>query len=151
MTRLIAYPPEPGQYSVVNQMSGYYTIRALAETVARVASEEFNLHVRIQRVENPRVEAEIHPFEPIYERLPREFGFKPEVSLEEEIYQILKLLIQPKIKERIEEKKHLILPRTWWSGRKQQVETIEILEEIEYKPKIVKACKPSKIPVMDKA
>ncbi len=135
MARLIASPPEPGQYGVVNQMSGYYSIRHLAETVAKIASKEFNLPVKIQRVENPRVEADRHPFEPIYERLPKDFGFKPRVSPEEEIYRMLELLTQPKIKQRIEEKKHLILPRTWWSGIKKEVETIEIVEEIKYEPR----------------
>ncbi len=134
MTRLIALPPEPGQYSVVNQMSGYYSIKNLAETVAKIASKEFNLPVKIQRVENPRVEADRHPFEPIYERLPKDFGFKPNVTPEKEIYRMLELLTQPKIKQRIEQKKHLILPRTWWSGMKKEVETIEVIEEIKYEP-----------------
>jgi nucleoside-diphosphate-sugar epimerase len=135
MTRLIASPPEPGQYGVVNQMSGYYSIRSLAETVARVGSQEFGLTVQIQRVENPRVEADIHPFEPIYDKLPKEFGFEPRISPELEVYRMFKLLTQPKIKQRIEEKKHLILPRTWWSGQKKQVETLEVIEEVEYAPR----------------
>ena len=134
MTRLIAHPPEPGQYDVVNQMSGYYSVRHLAETVARIASQEFRIPVVIQRVENPRVEADIHPFEPVYDRLPEHLGFKPAVSLEEEVYRMLELLTQPHVKPRIEEKKHLILPRTWWSGLKKQVETIEVVEEIKYEP-----------------
>lgn len=49
---------------------------------------------------------------------------------------MLKLLTQPEIKRRIEEKKHLILPRTWWSGLKKEVETLEIIEEIKYEPRI---------------
>ncbi|MFO8100949.1 MAG: NAD-dependent epimerase/dehydratase family protein [Dehalococcoidia bacterium] len=134
MARLIAYPPEPGQYDVVNQMSGFYSISHLAHTVARIASKEFNLPVKIQRVENPRVESDIHPFEPIYNKLPDQFGFEPRVTLEDEIYRMLELLTQPEIKQRIEEKKHLILPRTWWSGVKKQVETLEVLEEIKYEP-----------------
>ncbi len=134
MARLIAYPPEPGQYDVVNQMSGFYSISHLAHTVARIASKEFNLPVKIQRVENPRVESDIHPFEPIYNKLPDQFGFEPGVTLEDEIYRIFELLTQPHIKQRIEEKKHLILPRTWWSGIKKQVETLEVLEEIKYEP-----------------
>jgi UDP-sulfoquinovose synthase len=128
ITRLIASPPEPGQYAVVNQMSGFYSIRELARTVAKIAKEEFKLPVKIQRVENPRVESERHPFEPIYENLPKKFGFKPLVSLEKEISRMFRLLIQPEIKRRIEEKKHHIIPKTWWSGEKRKVETIEILE-----------------------
>jgi len=129
MTRLICSPPEPGQYSVVNQMSGYYSIRELAEMVARVGRRDFNLPVKIQRVENPRVEADRHPFEPIYERLSDEFGFEPQVTPEEEIYRMFELLTQPEIKARIEQKNHLILPKTWWSGDKRQVEMLEIWNE----------------------
>lgn len=136
MTRLIAHPPEPGQYDVVNQMSGYHSIRELAETVAKIASREFNLPVKIQRVENPRVEADIHPFEPIYDKLAERFEFRQKVSVEEEVYRMLELLTQPHIKQRIEEKKHLILPRTWWSGMKKEVEPLEVIEEIKYEPRV---------------
>jgi len=131
MTRLICSPPEPGQYAVVNQMSGYYSIGELAETVAKIGRKYFDLPVKIQRVENPRVEADRHPFEPIYEKLPKEFGFEPRVSPEEAVYRMFELLTRPEIKERIEQKKHLILPQTWWSGIKKRVETIEVFEEAE--------------------
>ncbi len=128
MTRLIAKPPEPGQYGVVNQMSGYCSMRRLAETVKKVGEKEFGLKVKIQRVENPRVEADRHPFEPIFKNLPEEFGFVQKNMLEEEIYRMFKLLTQRRIKGRIEEKKHLILPKTWWSGVKKEVERLELIE-----------------------
>lgn len=128
ITRLIASPPEPGQYDVVNQISGYYRLRELAETVARIGRTEFDLPVRIQRVENPRVETDRHPFYPIFAKLPQEFAFEPRVSLEQEIYRMFELLTQPEIKEGIEQKRHVILPRTWWSGVKKEVETIEIVD-----------------------
>jgi UDP-sulfoquinovose synthase len=134
MTRLIAHPPLAGQYEVVNQMSGFYSIRELADAVARVGSKEFGIPVVVQRVENPRVEAEVHPYEPVYNKLPDQFGFAPKVSLEEEVYRMFELLTQPQIKQIMEERKHLILPRTWWSGKKKQVDTLEIMEEITYKP-----------------
>jgi len=134
ITRLIAHPPEPGQYDVVNQMSGFYSVKHLAETVGRVASKEFGIPVTIQRVENPRIEADVHPFEPIYNKLPDRFGFEPRVLPEDEVYRMLELLTQPHVKQRIEEKKHLILPRTWWSGMKKVVESLEIVEEIRYEP-----------------
>jgi len=142
ITRLIGCPPEPGEYSVVNQMSGYCSLRELAKTVAKIGREEFKLSIKIQRVENPRVEADHHPFEPIYEKLPKQFGFESSVSLEEEIRRMFELLTQPQVKKRIKEKKHLILPKTWWSGEKKQVETLEIVElekEIEKDAAGVKA------------
>jgi len=136
ITRLICSPPEPGQYAVVNQMSGYYSVRKLAEIVAKVGREHFGLPVKIQRLENPRVEAEKHPFEPIYKKLPDEFGFEPKVPPGEEIYRMFELLMRPEISERIEQKKHLILPKTWWSGEKRRVETIEALTEETLKERL---------------
>ena len=128
MIRLIAKPPEPGQYGVVNQMSGYCSMKKLAETVKKIGEKEFGLTIKIQRVENPRVEADRHLFEPIYNKLPEEFGFIQQDTLEKEIYRMFELLTQPHIKKRIEEKSHLILPKTWWSGVKKEVERIELIE-----------------------
>ncbi len=129
MVRLISSPPEPGQYAVVNQVSGLHKIMELAETVAKVGSEKFNIPVTIQRVENPRVEADVHPFEVVSEKLPDDLGFRPKVTLEREITRMFELLTQPHIKRRLKKVAHLIKPRTWWSGEKRLVETIEV-----YKP-----------------
>ena len=96
--------------------------------MAKVGKKHFNLPIRIQRVENPRVEADRHPFEAIYEKLPKNYGFEPKVNIEEEIYRMFELLLQPEIKARIEEKKHLILPQTWWSGIKRKVERLELVD-----------------------
>lgn len=138
ITRLIAKPPEPGQYGVVNQMSGYCTVRELAEAVKKIGSK-FGVKIRIQRVENPRVEADKHPFEPIYNKLPDEFGFIQQNSLEKEIYRIFELLSQRHIRERIEEKEHLILPKTWWSGVKKEVERLELIDDKnKYSQKVAK-------------
>ena len=128
MTRLICHPPEPGQYAVVNQVSSLYSIEQLAYVVAKVGKERFGLPVEIQRMENPRVEADEHPFEVLYERLPEEFGFEPKVGIEEEIARMFELFMQPDIKLRIEERKHVIVPKTWWSGVKKQVERLEMLD-----------------------
>lgn len=128
MTRLIASPPEPGQYAVVNQISSVFSARQLAYTVAKVGRKHFNVPVQVQRVENPRVEADEHPFEVLYERLPKEYGFEPKVSMEEEIYRMFELFTMPDVRARIEEKKHVIMPRTWWSGAKKQVQRLELLD-----------------------
>ena len=127
MVRLIVSPPEPGQYDVVNQVSGLLKIKDIAETVAKVAKEKFGLNPKIQRIENPRVETEAHPLEVVSKKLPS-FGFEPRVSLEKEIIRMFELLTKPEIKKRIEEKKHVILPKTRWSGEKKKSETLEIYE-----------------------
>jgi len=126
MVRLIANPPEPGQYEVVNQVSGLHKLKEVAETVAKVA-QKFGLKVKIQRLENPRVETEIHPFQVVSQKLPK-LGFTPKVSLEKEITRMFELLTKPEIKKRIEEKKHVILPKTRWSGEKKESGVLEVYE-----------------------
>ncbi len=127
MCRLIVSPPEPGQYDVVNQVSGLHKVSVLAETTAQVA-ESYGLDVKIQRLENPRVEADRHPFEVVSTKLPHAFGFTPQVSLEKEITRMFELLTKTEIKKRIEEKVHLIMPKTRWDGFKKESDVLEIYE-----------------------
>ncbi len=129
MVRLISSPPEPGQYEVVNQVSGLYKLRDIAETVAKVGNEKYGLDVEIQRLENPRVETEEHPFEAVSSKLPNEFGFEQTVPLEKEVDRMFQVLTQPEMKTRIKEKEHTIMPKTTWSGEKKDPEVIE-----RYKP-----------------
>ena len=128
MTRLICHPPEPGQYTVVNQISGIYSTRQLAYEVAKTGREDFGLPVEIQRVENPRVEADEHPFEVLYERLPKQFGFEAKVSVADEIRRMFELFLTDEVKSRIKERRQVIMPRTWWSGVKKEVERLELLD-----------------------
>ena len=128
MTRLICAPPEPGQYAVVNQVSGIYSARQLAYTVAKIGKEHFNLPVQIQRVENPRVEADEHPFEAIYEKLPKRYGFEPKATVEDEITRMFELFLTAEVKKRIGERKQVIMPKTWWSGVKKEVERLELMD-----------------------
>lgn len=129
MIRLICSPPEAGQYDVVNQVSGVYKIKDLAEVVTKIGREEFGLDVEIQRIENPRVESDRHPFEVVSKKLPRELGFRSRISLEEEVQHMFELLTQEKIIKRIEAQKEVILPQTKWSGEKKQPGVLEV-----YKP-----------------
>jgi len=128
VTRLIVHPPEPGQYGVVNQISGISSARGLAYKVAKIGIEKFNLDVQVQRIENPRVEADQHPFEPLYNKLPDEYGFTPKIDVEEEIERMFNLLLQPEVKERILEKKHLIIPKTRWSGEKKESRRLALMD-----------------------
>ncbi|MBW3004700.1 NAD-dependent epimerase/dehydratase family protein [Candidatus Woesearchaeota archaeon] len=124
MVRLICNPPEAGQYDVVNQVSGLIRIKNLAETVAKVG-KDFGINTKIQRVENPRVEADKHPLEVVSVKLPNILGFEPKISFEKEITEMFKVLTQPEIKARIEEKKHVVMPKTRWDGVKQESESFE--------------------------
>lgn len=142
IVRLISSPPEPGQYDVVNQVSGLNKINELTETVARIANEKFNGSVKIQRLENPRVEADLHPLEVVSQKLPNRLGFSPKVTLEKEITRMFELLTQPEIKARIKKISHTIMPRTWWSGEHKETEVLEVYEpgtkKLEgYQPRLI--------------
>jgi len=128
MVRLISSPPEAGQYDVVNQVSGLHKVGDLAETVATVASQKFGIPVKIQRLENPRVEAEEHPLEVVSSKLPNTFGFTPRVTPEKEITRVMELLTKDEIKRRILEKKHCIVPKTTWRGDKVDPDVLETYE-----------------------
>jgi UDP-sulfoquinovose synthase len=127
MVRLLSSPPEPGQYDVVNQLSQLYKVKELAEIVAKVGSQRHGLTVRIQRVENPRVEADEHPFLVVSKKL-REKGYQPKTPLEVEIDRMFALLMQPHVRERLESVRDTVFPKTWWSGEHKESMTLEIYE-----------------------
>ncbi|MDP6444772.1 MAG: NAD-dependent epimerase/dehydratase family protein [Pirellulaceae bacterium] len=127
IVRLIAKPPEPGQYDVVNQVTDVFTVRHIAETVAKIGQREFGLDPLIQRLENPRVEAEEHPYEVIHEKLQEQFGFQSESSLEEEIRHIFKSALEPEAKSRIEAQRDVLTPRTRWSGEQKEMAVLETI------------------------
>ncbi|MBD3355153.1 NAD-dependent epimerase/dehydratase family protein [Candidatus Woesearchaeota archaeon] len=128
MIRLIISPPEPGQYDVVNQVSAVYRIVDLAEAVAEVG-KEFGIDVKIQRLENPRVEPDKHPMEVVSKKLEGEFGLDPKIRLKEEVRRMFKVLTNPEVKKRLEEKKHVVLPKTRWNGDKLEMDKLD-----EYEP-----------------
>lgn len=129
MVRLISSPPEPGQYDVVNQVSGLYKINYIAKTVAEIASEEYGLRVAIQRLENPRVEADHHPLEAISRKLPHTFGFEPTVDPPKEIRRMIDLLTQEHIKQQIKDQAEVVMPRTRWSGKHEEMDVLEVFED----------------------
>ncbi len=127
IVRLAATPPEPGQYDVVNQVTDVFSVRHIAETVARIGKQEFGLDPMIQRLENPRVEAEEHPYEVIHEKLRDRFGFRSESTLEDEVRHLFRSAPAPAAKQRIEEQQDKLFPKTRWSGEQKEMEVLEII------------------------
>jgi UDP-sulfoquinovose synthase len=127
MCRLINTPPEPGQYDVVNQVSGLHKVGWIAETVAKVG-KAYERKVRIQRVENPRVEADKHPLEAISTKLPGQMGFMPKVDPETAIDRMFELLTQPHVEQRILNIKEAVFPQTRWSGKKGKMDVLEVYD-----------------------
>ena len=124
ITRLIAAPPEPGQYDVVNQVTDVMSVKQIAQTVAKIGAE-FGLDTSVQRIENPRVEAEEHPYEVIHDKLKDNFGFASESSFEEEVRGLFRVLTQPDAIERIKQQESKLFPATKWSGEVAKLKVLE--------------------------
>ncbi|EZQ10856.1 NAD-dependent dehydratase [Candidatus Acidianus copahuensis] len=112
LTLLLENPPKREEYRVVNQFMEIYSINEIAEIVKR-AGEDLGLDVTINHVENPRVEAEEHYYNPERKVLPA-LGYKPKKNLAEEV----KIMIEDLIpyKERLERYKTAIMPKTKWKS-----------------------------------
>jgi UDP-sulfoquinovose synthase len=113
----IENPPEEGEYMVFNQLDEVYNVTELAEKVKKVGDKK-GLDVEIKHIENPRVEAEEHYYNPDHEKL-RELGFRPTHTLEEELDIMFDDLIR--YKDRILAKKDAIDPRIKWRDGKEAV------------------------------
>jgi nucleoside-diphosphate-sugar epimerase len=103
-------PPDEGEYRVFNQLDECYSVNELAERVVKV-SGKLGIDAKIWNIDNPRVEAEQHYYNPDSENL-RKLGFKPTKSLDEELEITLSVLDH--FKDRIEEKRDKILPTVKW-------------------------------------
>ena len=112
MTIALESPPEAGEYRTFNQFDECYSINELADHVVKVAGE-FGINAEIWNIDNPRVEAEEHYYNPDHNQL-REMGFKPTFSLDDELRITIPKLME--YKKRIEEKSERIMPTVKWRG-----------------------------------
>ena len=104
-------PPDEGEYRVFNQFDECYSVNELAEHVVKVAGE-LGIEAKIWNIENPRLEAEEHYYNPDHEHL-RRLGFKPIHSLDQELRITLSKLME--YRDRIEAKRDAILPTIYWT------------------------------------
>jgi UDP-sulfoquinovose synthase len=104
-------PPDNGEYRVFNQFDECYSVNELAEHVVKVSSES-GIEAKIWNIENPRLEAEEHYYNPDRENLPN-LGFKPTNTLDAELRITIPKLMQ--YRERIEAKKKRIMPTIYWT------------------------------------
>ena len=77
------------------------------------AAGKLDIEAKIWNIENPRVEAEEHYYNPDSENL-RKLGFKPTNTLKDELEITLSVLNS--FKDRIEEKREKILPTIKWKA-----------------------------------
>jgi len=98
-------------WRVINQFDETYSCNQLAKIVQKVGTEKFDLNVQIEHIENPRVEAEVHFYQPIHEKLYK-MGWKPTKTIEEELEIMFRDLIPHK--ERMLRYKDKIVPKIRW-------------------------------------
>ncbi len=67
--------PDPGELRIFNQFTETFSVNELADKV-KAAGADFGLNVEIQHIENPRIEAEEHYYNPKHTGL-MELGLKP--------------------------------------------------------------------------
>lgn len=120
LTLAVENPAEAGEFRVFNQFAESYTILELAYMVKEVAAE-LGLAVEVKHYDNPRVEKEEHYYNPIREGLDA-LGYEPSTDVKSEIKLMLEDLLQ--FKDRIEQKKHLLVPDIRWDGSRHRSEEL---------------------------
>ena len=121
LTIALEKPPEAGEYRVLNQFAEVYDVTELALKVQKVASE-IGMEVEVRNLENPRAELEEHYYNPDHNRL-FELGYKPSHDVEAELKIMLGDLARHR--DRIENKKEVLIPDVRWDGRRQKVKYLQ--------------------------
>jgi UDP-sulfoquinovose synthase len=101
-------PAAEGEYRVFNQFTEQFKINELADLVQR-AGEEYGLDVRVEHVENPRVELEDHYYNAKHTKL-LDLGLKPRYLSETLIESMFGKI--ERYRDRVIT--HAIMPKTRW-------------------------------------
>jgi len=101
-------PAVDGEYRVFNQFTEQFTINELAELVER-AGQEYGLDIRVEHIQNPRVESEDHYYNAKHTGL-LDLGLKPHYLSETLIESMFSVIEEHK--DRVIT--HTIMPRTTW-------------------------------------
>jgi UDP-sulfoquinovose synthase len=107
-------PPAAGEYRVFNQFTEAFSVTELAELVVR-AGKDVGLEVSIDRVENPRVEAEEHHYHAANTRL-LDLGLNPHKLSETLVESMFEAIGRYKDRVIVER----IMPRTRWRPAEPQ-------------------------------
>jgi len=108
LTLAIENPPENGQYRTFNQFEKIYSVNSLADLIKEAALNH-GIKVEFNHLINPRIEAEVHYYNPTCEHL-YNLGFKPINNDLDEVTKLIDRLIP--FKSFI--KKEVIQPKTNW-------------------------------------
>jgi UDP-sulfoquinovose synthase len=106
----VRYAPEAGEYRVFNQFTEQFSVVQLAELVQK-AGTEVGIDVRVDHLENPRVELEEHYYNPTHTKL-LDLGLQPHLLSETLIESMFEAI--DRYKDRVIPDH--ILPATRWRG-----------------------------------
>ena len=121
LTLAIENPAGAGEYRVFNQFEEVYAVDELAEKV-RSAGSQLGLEVEVQRIENPRKEAEEHYYNPDHAHL-LELGYRPTQDVAGELVVMLNDLLPHR--QRIETKRDVLITNIRWDGTRRRSTVVD--------------------------
>jgi UDP-sulfoquinovose synthase len=121
LTIAIENPPAVGEYRVFNQFEECYNVEELANMVQEVG-QSIGLDVTIHHYENPRREMEEHYYNPDRQHLIA-LGYQPTHDVKAEMRIMLQDLLPHR--ERILEKRDILIPDIRWDGAHHRSEIID--------------------------
>jgi UDP-sulfoquinovose synthase len=114
LTLAIEHPPTDDDsihgYRIINQFDDCYNCDEIAANVAKIA-ETFDLQTEIQHIENPRIESEVHFYQPHHEKL-YNMGWNQTRSLDEELVTMFEDLLPQK--DTMKQYQQRIIPTIKW-------------------------------------
>jgi UDP-sulfoquinovose synthase len=113
----VSNPADAGEYRVFNQFTESFSVADLAELVQR-SGGELGLEVETEHLENPRVEAEEHYYNPVHTKL-LDLGLEPSLLGDELVRSMLKTI--GRHRDRVIES--AIDPATQWNPSQQPAGT----------------------------
>jgi UDP-sulfoquinovose synthase len=108
----IEHPAERGEFRVFNQFTEQFSVRDLAERVHQVG-EDLGLNVVVDRISDPRIEAEEHYYNATHTKL-LELGLQPHLLTDDVIAGLIEIIQRYKDRILLEP----IAPKTRWDPRR---------------------------------
>ncbi|MEA2447642.1 MAG: UDP-sulfoquinovose synthase, partial [Actinomycetota bacterium] len=104
-------PADAGDFRVFNQFTEQFSVLDLSHKV-RSVSEDLGIHIELDRMDDPRIEAEEHYYNATHTRL-MELGLKPHLLTDDVVAHLIQTIQRYKDRILLEP----IAPKTKWDPR----------------------------------